>query len=680
MSQVDYSFVKNAEGSFTFRSTVNSFGIENITEKDINSFYVNFSDKALLDTGLLPVDGTGMLAYRKADNHEQIAYQIKPGKYYINWGAHEHDSSARTYYVAQPYRVIIADLLNGNLLGARTFYSPYPITSPSSQLYHVNLPNINCQGYRGNAVGWICLYHTHDISGLPFNEKVSHILQRCSGVETYNDANMSETDGPRFYASHYSKDSSLQHLWDPQAWEDYSESNGYEWTLDPDIWIPVLVTDLDNQGSHDKEGMPLDIQMALLGNYQAYYSDSLIPKPVNAIVRHGLDYPADKILSMFVKTYADSTEVGHHSSQDVYSKTLEARETTSLAVQSAKIVSCNFCGNDLDVENESCYSLPDKDDSFACDDCFHENYVLIESAGEYFSLENSHLFYDQYIEEWIHEHYIDNNYKKVVCSNCSSAYVVPDLPLMEDSRFYAPRPEAAENENCTNVCISCIQSFPDEKHKCSLCSSIIPDPDSYVVQSFSGQHFCNGCWITSPPIIKNCESYETLTCCCGEEHPFDQMKIYKNEKYSFTSSPSIFTKTQTHTFSQDDGYIIPSGMQPNPDEEDPDSVSYSVIYKEEELFDKIVQSFFLDAPNGNLSHHSIMVKTLFLCPNCSDHVDDVVNKHIEGPHPNWYAPPISLYLFFRTYSEVFDYDKDAFISYLANSNVSFSFSYGITPF
>lgn len=109
MSNIDYKFVQNQEGVLAFQSTIDSFGIQNVTEKDISSFYVNFSSSAFLDTGLLPVDGTGLLAYRKADNHEQIVYQIKPGFYHINWGAHEGDSNARTYYVAQPYRVVIAD-------------------------------------------------------------------------------------------------------------------------------------------------------------------------------------------------------------------------------------------------------------------------------------------------------------------------------------------------------------------------------------------------------------------------------------------------------------------------------------------------------------------------------------------------------------------------------------------
>ena len=119
MQNVNYTFINN-EGNFVFRSNVNSFGLDHVTDKDVTSFYTNFSSSSYFDTGLLPVDGTGLLSIRKAGNHTQIAYQHAPGKYYINWGSYEGDHEARKYYVAQPYRIVVADLLNGNIYGART--------------------------------------------------------------------------------------------------------------------------------------------------------------------------------------------------------------------------------------------------------------------------------------------------------------------------------------------------------------------------------------------------------------------------------------------------------------------------------------------------------------------------------------------------------------------------------
>ena len=85
MQNVNYTFINN-EGNFVFRSNVNSFGLDHVTDKDVTSFYTNFSSSSYFDTGLLPVDGTCLLSIRKAGNHTQIAYQHAPGKYYINWG------------------------------------------------------------------------------------------------------------------------------------------------------------------------------------------------------------------------------------------------------------------------------------------------------------------------------------------------------------------------------------------------------------------------------------------------------------------------------------------------------------------------------------------------------------------------------------------------------------------
>ena len=327
MNNVNYSFTKLDEGNIVFRSHVKSFGLDHITDKDITSFYLNFSNHLAFDTGLLPVDGSGLLSIRTAGPCTQIAYQHAPGMYYVNWGQYEGDANAIKYYVAQPYRIIIADLLDGNIHGARTFYSPYPITYPNAPLYHVNLPNINCKGYRGNGVGWICLYHREDISKLPFNEKLAKVIERCSGVEAYNDNNMSETDGPRFYQDH-NKPSRLSH---PSEWEDYSRINGYEWTLDPDLWIPVLVKDKDNQDKHYSDGQPLTFADALLGNYKSYYQDDNIPKPFNKIAREDYSLSSQEVSKWFISAYNQS--LSEQPTVDPYSSSIQHRVTLATTEQ-----------------------------------------------------------------------------------------------------------------------------------------------------------------------------------------------------------------------------------------------------------------------------------------------------------------------------------------------------------
>jgi hypothetical protein len=384
MKNVQYTFVEN-EGNLTFRSTVNSFGLDHVTDKDLVSFYTNFSGSAYIDTGLLPVDGSGLLSIRSAGNHTQIAYQHKPGMYYINWGQYEGDKNATKYYVAQPYRIVIGDLLNGNIYGARTFYSPVPITYPEASLYHVNLPNINCKGYRGNGVGWICLYHTEDVTRYPFNEKVAKLIDRCSGTEAYNDNNMSETDGPRFYRDN----NKPAFTWDPRNWENYSNDHGYDWTLDPDLWIPVLVTDKDNQDRHDPKGQPLTFVDAILGNYKCYYYDDNIPKPVNMIARHDLTLSSSQVFNWFKQSYVSSQT--DQTSVDPYASSLNVRESHSVAppVFSAEDEEDEDDGNSWYCEDcEETISHSDSapnstfSSNFICDSCL-ENYNYCENTQAY---------------------------------------------------------------------------------------------------------------------------------------------------------------------------------------------------------------------------------------------------------------------------------------------------------
>ena len=124
-NNIKYSIEKQ-DGNILVRSTVKSFNLDHVTDKDITSYYRNVSNQALFDTGLLPLNGTGTLAIRSAGRHTQIAFQHAPALAYINWGANEGDPKAKAYLLAQPYRIWIADLLDGNLYGARMFYSPYP--------------------------------------------------------------------------------------------------------------------------------------------------------------------------------------------------------------------------------------------------------------------------------------------------------------------------------------------------------------------------------------------------------------------------------------------------------------------------------------------------------------------------------------------------------------------------
>lgn len=324
---------------------VNLGNIQQNESRNPVSFFETLSELALVDTGLLPLSGTGVLAIRQALNHTQIVFQHAPDLVYVNWGAYERDVKAKTYYLAQPWRIVIGDILDGNLLGARTFYSPVPIQTADQILYHVNLPNINCKGYRGNGVGWICLYHKHDWTKLTLSEKIRALVERASGVETYNDANMSSTDGPRFYQAHGKPD----YTYNPEVWQKKSLDEGYEWTLDDTLWIPIKVKGIDNQGQHDNNGVPFTLEMAMLGRYQAYYSDKYYPKPVNGFIRADEETPSpNTIFTHINNAFTKSSQAGSKADStgitpEVKKPKVTLPEGFSPQVEATPVVPTVFC-------------------------------------------------------------------------------------------------------------------------------------------------------------------------------------------------------------------------------------------------------------------------------------------------------------------------------------------------
>jgi len=462
MSNLKYSFVKQEtyEGNFVFRCEIESFGLNNVTDKNIVSFYKKLSSMSYFDSGLLPVSGTGLLALRYAGNHTQIVYQHAPDTYFINWGSYEGDSSAKAYNVAQPYRIVIADLINDNFYGARIFYSPYPITHPDAELYHVNLPNINCKGYQGNGVGWVCLYHTTDISSYPFSEKLAHVLERCSGIEAYNDQNMSETDGPRFYASHYNNDSAYSYLWDPKEWENKSQSEGHLWTLDSDLWIPVKVQDIDDQAEHYNDGISLTISMAMMGNYKAYYTDTLIPKPVNAIARFPEKFTNDSVENIFKIAFNSSSVENSFSNVFQTSTEVKAKHVNNPLLkfnssdeEEEEYITCPKCENSYPDDMEDWIYI-DSIGLSVCQSC-SENYVYIETEDTYIPIDEA--LYDAPNDCWYNLNSISPELI-IQCPYCSEKYYLdPDFGQTNivDKNFQV----IVTNDSETFiVCPSCIQS------------------------------------------------------------------------------------------------------------------------------------------------------------------------------------------------------------------------------
>jgi len=522
--KVKYSIVDSESGNISVQSTVKSFNLDHVTEKDIVSFYNYFSQYAAWDTGLLPVDGSGMLSIRTAGVYTQFAYQHKPGLYHINWSVSE-GSPATPYYLAQPWRIIICDMKDGNLLGARMFYSPYPITSPTQPLYHVNLPNTNCKGYRKNGVGWQCLYQNEDWSTLPLNERIVRFIERCSGVETFNDGNMSETDGPRFYRDH----NKPEYLWDPVEWQYKSEKQGYEWTLDESLWIPVLVTDKDKQSQHDSTGNPLTFADALVGDYRAHYYDDQETKPINAIIRPDKELPASTVMQYFVAAYASATSKTTHilnntfeSSQIVKDKKGSAQFKGSsllFAPQNHNLADSDGDNEDEDDDEDSFYCESCNEvkhvDSYALDaygnavclECINEHYINIPSVNKYFNLSDEHIVYSQYQGEYFHD-----EYDTVVCCDCSEVFgaqgtnkEVPYLHSTGDGAYYCPcclQEFAKEEQYQVASCYACATPFITEYASANnFIKTFIAIPnylfndDGTQVESITNKevYFCSSC-------------------------------------------------------------------------------------------------------------------------------------------------------------------------------------------
>ena len=478
-NKVNYSIIQAEDGLINVQSKVTSFSLDHITDKDISSFYSSFSQYAAFDSGLLPVDGSGILSIRNAGEYSQFAYQHKPGAYHLNWGGHEGDRNAKAYYVAQPYRIIICDMIDGNLLGARMFYSPYPITFPNQPLYHVNLPNINCKGYRGNGVGWICLYHNEDWSTLPLNERIVRFIERCSGVETYNDANMSETDGPRFYAA----EGKPSYITDPTEWQNKTETDGFEWTLDPKLWIPVLVKDADNQDKHYPDGIPLTFADALIGDYQAYYTDSAHTKPINAIIRPDKQLSPDKVFSYFVKSYNQaSIQKPPAILNDTFNKSskIKGSQGSEVFIQPTLFenndsdgqFTCHDCEENWDNDE----ATTDIDGNYTCPDCI-TNYTYIESLDTYVHNEDNNLIY----VETIDKHFHANHCTHVQCPSCYSNYATESDETSEILKVKNSIISLGDNGD---VCISCINQYASENNfdlaQCYICTSTVVESPGFT--------------------------------------------------------------------------------------------------------------------------------------------------------------------------------------------------------
>lgn len=530
---INYTIKTNATGSTVIQSVVESNNLTHVTDKDIVSFYLKMSNGAFVDTGLLPVDGTGLLAYRQAGNHAQIVVQRSPKVNRIIWGRSERDTQAGEYFVAQPYQIYIGDILDDNFYGARIFYSPIPITNPNDVLYHTNLPNTNCRGYRGNGVGWVCLYHTEVWKGFPIGEKMARLIERCSGAEAYNDANMNETDGTRFYQSA----GKPSYLWNPVDWQKKTEEEGIDWVTNLNLWMPIKVNGIDDQSHHFDDGIPLTIGMALTGNYAAYYGDKYLPKPVNAIVRQLNEN--NNVMQVIKKAYVASDAFGSvaFKAQDPYTYAVEVRGKNAKNISKISknneeedesddnTVVCDSCETTMHVD-EVCIS---PNGSTLCQDCFSEDCVVLEDGETY---NKTDCIWIDSLDAWAHAN-------DVTYCDCGSPYVdsITSGPKNSSLAFNHWLIHLSDVNNDEKVCVECCTGehslslkLSEEIHpqiqKCAVSGSVFPTNPLYGFKHVVIPNFAENGELVKSYVAKHVYNDinhwpRTIPCPCGKLSNFN---------------------------------------------------------------------------------------------------------------------------------------------------------------
>ncbi len=232
---------------------------------------------SVYDYGLTISQQTGVIYHRSGLGSEQIVYQIAPqirGAMYRE--SESSEDSTQTYTLAFPWVILVIAFEGGNFKGVRHFYSPTHIWSLDQQLFMPNLPNTNTRGYRDTSLGWVCLYLNDDTSGFKtLREKLNYALMRHDPMgEPYNYRNMASTDGYTSYKLHRGEQ---EWLWDPGKWQEKTEAEGIDWTLEDGVWIPLKFNkETDPLGTvnvfSEDEGSAYTLRDAMFGRHYVYYS------------------------------------------------------------------------------------------------------------------------------------------------------------------------------------------------------------------------------------------------------------------------------------------------------------------------------------------------------------------------------------------------------------------------
>jgi hypothetical protein len=424
-------------------------------------FLAGMGDLAQFETGLLPVEGSGVLSIRKFLDHTQIVAQIAPRVSPVFWRRSDTDYDPKAkrrderelHNVAMPYRIWIGDIVEATFIGARHFYSPSPISSLNDILYHTNLPNTNCLGYNDTSVGWICLY-INALSDFSQVESLAHAValmeERCGTGESYND-NMTETDGPTFYSQYHTDAEMGKRLTNISQWEAYTDKHGEHWTSNDGVWIPVKVKGPDDQFSHDPNGMPLTLEMAMKGEYAAKYSDEM-NKPINVAVRQDRnpDDLTSSAWSQLDKTVAAAEEgfperLWLAQPQRKRSKGTKAKTEFLAPTSFSEYAKCKHCGTVKERSEKDFWFT-----SSICVSCREKYYGTCHECTETFHFEQLQFYKAK---------------EQYFCSECATIYECQNCGFQTTGDV---TPFIYEGQFCTNcaevvICTGCGQQQVNEE-------------------------------------------------------------------------------------------------------------------------------------------------------------------------------------------------------------------------
>ena len=221
--------------------------------------------------------------------------------------------------------------------------------------------------------------------------------------------------------------------------------------------------------------------MAMLGNYQAYYTDTYRPKSINALSRSDLKFDPTQITNWIARSHhASSLSDTAYNSMEA-SKEIRMDFNTNIQPGGFDIddedenededdnmmtIACPITGKTCHVDQND--HMVDSNGNAYCEPCFSENVAFCENTEEYIPINDPKV-------KWIDGQsiYVNTDHAEVEdCDNCGTTHIVES-----NSKFLYT------SASGTQICKNCISSY--------VTNNFNPSTDSLPGESTVGN--CAGC-------------------------------------------------------------------------------------------------------------------------------------------------------------------------------------------